>query len=376
MKILFNCSTNVLGGAIQNAYNFIIHAQKDQEIDWFFLVSPQVFDQIEKVLDTDAEKIVKLNSPARSLKNRKLVLQYEKQFDPDLVYTMAGPAYVDFKNPHVVGISNAYLTSARLRTIIYGRSILESLMMVLTTLYQALYIKKADFFFFQTLSSRDAFCKRYAVKRENTAIVPNAISNIFKARTSQNEKADDRDRILIFSPAAAFPHKGLHKLPNIAFRLKQVIGDQKIQFIITLPFNTRLWKRIQQKAKKLHVLDCIKNIGPFDHEKAAELHQDADIIFIPSVLETFSTSYLEGLASQKPLLVVDLPFAREICGDHAQYMPPYSIKGAVSNLSNIIADYDLHLQRAEEYNTDLLRFGNQSERYSAIKKNLITIANT
>ena len=92
MKVLFNCSINVVGGAIQNAYNFIINALNDDEIEWLFLVSPQIHDQLFKKNVSDDRIINIINSPSKRFKTRKLIFEYEKQFNPDLVYTMAGPA--------------------------------------------------------------------------------------------------------------------------------------------------------------------------------------------------------------------------------------------------------------------------------------------
>ena len=375
IKVLFNCSTNIVGGGIQNAYNFILNASNDSEVDWMFLVSPQVYDQLLLLkLNVRNHRIIKItNSPSKSKKDRKLILQYENQFDPDLVYTMGGPAYVKFKTYHIMGISNAYLTTAKLRTILYGRGLIESFLMVFRIKYLQIFLKRADFYFFQTETSRDAFCKRYHVKKVYTAIIPNAISNIFNSVLPDRERIIDKKKLIIFCPAAAYPHKGLHTLPEIALRLKKTVKDQEFKFVTTLPFHSKLWKKIHRVARRKKITDCFENMGPFDHKQAAELHYRSHIVFIPSVLETFSTSYLEGIAAKKPLLVADLPFAREVCGDHAQYMIPFSTKSAVSKLTDIILNYELHLQQFKNEDPVLNKYGDQEKRYSEIKKNLLRI---
>lgn len=376
MKVLFNCSTNVVGGAVQNAYNYIFNALKDNENDWMFLVSPQVYDQLLKMNGPDNRVIKIVNSPSKNLESRKLIQEHEKQFNPDLVYTMAGPAYVSFKNYHVMGISNPYLTHARFRTYIYGRGFFESVQLILTALYQAIYVRRANFFFFQTGSSRNAFCKRYRVRKDKTALVPNAISNIFTSDIGKEENASKSEQVKIFCPAAPYPHKGLHTLPLIAKRLQKSVNGQKFQFVTTLPSNSNIWKRIEKKAKWHNVQNLISNIGPFNHSEAPRLHNDADIIFIPSVLETFSTSYLEGIISKKPLLVSDLPFAEEVCGDHAHYIKPFSIGSAVTHLSDLITNLQDYKQNITAEDFVLKKFGDQKDRYNVIKENLKKIENT
>ena len=38
----------------------------------------------------------------------------EKEFNPDIVYTMGGPSYFLFKSYHVMGISDPYITHAKI----------------------------------------------------------------------------------------------------------------------------------------------------------------------------------------------------------------------------------------------------------------------
>ena len=52
MKLLFNCSTNLQGGAAQNAANFIINsvkrnAQNSSFIEYHFIIS----EPVKKILD-------------------------------------------------------------------------------------------------------------------------------------------------------------------------------------------------------------------------------------------------------------------------------------------------------------------------------------
>ena len=41
-KVLFNCSTNIQGGAVQNSANFVLSSQNDQDIEFHYLVSEPV----------------------------------------------------------------------------------------------------------------------------------------------------------------------------------------------------------------------------------------------------------------------------------------------------------------------------------------------
>jgi len=369
MQVLFNCSTNIVGGAIQNAYNFIQNAINDSEIDWLFLVSPQIYSQCQKSQIFDNRIIVIKKSPSKNIQARQEIIKHEQMFNPDIVYTMAGPAYVRFKNYHVMGISNAYITHARIYTFFVGRNLINAIHSILAVLYQIIYARKADFYFFQTKSSRDTFCKRFFLNKNRTAIVPNAIGNIFVSNKFENKSK--KDFINIFCPAAPYPHKCLHMIPKIAYKLNNKLVDIKYMFTLTLPNESSIWKKIKNKALKLKVSHLIKNIGPFDYGNAPRLHHEADVIFIPSILETFSTSFLEAIAAKKPLLVSNLPFVNEICGKYAVYFKPCSTKNASIKLKDIILNYEDYKNNINKNANILDTYGDQKKKYNMIKKLLV-----
>ncbi|HUP22930.1 MAG TPA: glycosyltransferase [Thermoanaerobaculia bacterium] len=53
-----------------------------------------------------------------------------------------------------------------------------------------------------------------------------------------------------------------------------------------------------------------------------ELYESADACLFPSSCESFGHPLVEALALGKPLIAADLPYAREICGEHALFVDP------------------------------------------------------
>ena len=147
MKLLFNCSTNLQGGAAQNAANFIINsvkrnAQNSSFIEYHFIIS----EPVKKILDSQKCHINNYSlvqkSPSKNLASRREIESIERMFCPDLVYTMAGPAYVNFKSKHIMGCSNPYIIFADYSDINFGRNIFKSVLRYLRTIYQSWYIKE------------------------------------------------------------------------------------------------------------------------------------------------------------------------------------------------------------------------------------------
>lgn len=98
----------------------------------------------------------------------------------------------------------------------------------------------------------------------------------------------------IFCPGADYTHKAFQFIPEIAKSLKEII-DIDFKFILTLP-DSKLWFRIANRAIELGVKDKIINRGPFSYTEANLLYAGADLVFVPSLLETFSASYLEAVS--------------------------------------------------------------------------------
>ena len=81
MKVLFNASTNIVGGAVQTATNFILQAIKDHSIDWFFIISKKIADELTELnVDIINEHFFVINpSPSKNFKSRYIVKTIEKK---------------------------------------------------------------------------------------------------------------------------------------------------------------------------------------------------------------------------------------------------------------------------------------------------------
>ena len=102
-KVLVNTSTLMQGGGLQVAAAMIVHACNDPDADhWQFMVSANAARELEGFgIDTASSRFhVFDRSPARHADQRDRVLAIEAAMQPDLVFTLFGPAYVRFKSRH------------------------------------------------------------------------------------------------------------------------------------------------------------------------------------------------------------------------------------------------------------------------------------
>ncbi len=149
MKVMLNCSTLVMGGALQAAVSFIAqvaNAAEHEGIEWYFVLSPQVDEQLANAgVDISGTPATVLEfSPAKSRASRRILRSLETGWKPAAVFTFFGPAYVRFRAPHLCGVADGWVThSNRLAFKTLG-SPGRIFLTVLHLCYKAYWFRKAD----------------------------------------------------------------------------------------------------------------------------------------------------------------------------------------------------------------------------------------
>ncbi len=370
IKILFNASTNVVGGGIKNAAFFIKKSIALLNYEWYYAISPQVLEILNSWgVEIPKDKLIVFDlSPARSSKSRQILLDFVSKNSIELVYTMAGPAYVKFPCNHLQGISNPYITHADWSAFKLKGNLLSIAKYYVYVFIQFFFSKNADYFVFQTEFSKNSFQRRSKIASSRLFVVPNAFDTSIKdffINEPSLEKLLGKSEIRIFCPGAAYIHKGFQFIPTIINELKK-ITNKEFKFILTLPTNSELWLEIHNQLEDLKLVQLVENIGPFNYANIKTLLADSDIVFVPSLLETFSASYLEAMCAQKKLVVADKLYAREVCGDYAIYVDPMDSKSTAQIFQKLFTDYEISVEEIFLGDAILKHYGSQDERFEKL----------
>ncbi|WMT92645.1 glycosyltransferase family 4 protein [Pelagibacterium sp. H642] len=359
MKFLFNATTNIGGGGAKNSAVFIRQAIRLGVHEWHFAVSPQVAAIINDWNLPNSDITIISESPARSVRARRALKQLQANGDFDLVFTMAGPAYVQFSCPHVMGISNPYVSHVDLSTFLLTRSPLRWLPDALRILYQSYHARKADRLIFQTATARKFFCGRLLYPIDRTAVVPNAFdADVF----SDVPPPSFETPVVVLVPAMAYPHKLLDQVPVIA-SLCGNLGDRNVEFHLTLDPGSSEWDAIANRARKLGVAERVRTLGVYNYVNAANVFNKCDIVLSLSVLETFSATPLEAFGAARPHITADRAWSREICGDAALYVEPRDPEAVARTIHTLIADERLRRKMIAAGKERLRQYSDQSTRF-------------
>ncbi len=157
-----------------------------------------------------------------------------------------------------------------------------------------------------------------------------------------------RGRYLLFCLTRYYSHKNLEILLDLFTRHADKMADVTILITITPeqhPHACTLLQRIQRMGLQEHIV----NVKPLRQEELGSYYHNCDALFLPTLLESFSGTYLEAMHYGCPILTSDMDFAHGVCGDAALYFDPLN--------PGSIADAIVRLKSNPSLQQDLIRRG-------------------
>ena len=170
----------------------------------------------------------------------------------------------------------------------------------------------------------------------NISIVPNAIS-LVNVQCDHVRKPALPSGTRLLCLTHYYPHKNLEVCLPLAERIRDAGYDYKI--IITIdegqhPKAIKLLRNIQEKGLD----EIIVNIGSVPIADVPSIYKACDGLLLPTLLESFSATYLEAMFHGIPILTSNLDFAKGICGDAACYFDPLDPDDILKILNEVFDD--------------------------------------
>ncbi len=172
----------------------------------------------------------------------------------------------------------------------------------------------------------------------------------------------------MFVPAANYPHKNLKILNQICNILSSEYPEFNYIFYVTL--KSKDFSQLHFTGNK-HI--C--NLGVLSITEVAETYHSIDCLFLPTLQECVSASFIEAMYTMTPIITSDLHFIRHICETAAVYINPtdgYSIAKEIVLLSN---DERKRQEWVNAGSNVLKKFGTPQSRANAYHKILEEISN-
>lgn len=198
-------------------------------------------------------------------------------------------------------------------------------------------LPKTQLVFCQTKTASERFRKAFQYNGQ-MGIMPNAVSE-FSVQGGTHEPAileTLRGKFVLFCLTRYYAHKNLEVLVDLFRRHRDRLQD--VAIILTIQEDQHPGARgILEALAEPELAGRIINIGPVDQRELAAYFTHCDGLILPTLLESFSGTYLEAMQFKCPILTSDLDFAHDVCGPAARYFDPFdtgSICDAILALKN------------------------------------------
>jgi glycosyltransferase involved in cell wall biosynthesis len=346
VRILVNAANTIGGGSVQKAVDFVRSSLvRDGGHRFAYTLSRVVTENLTALDRTAGLDLTTFDaSPARPLAGRgtrRALLEIERRFRPDVVYSIFGPAYVRFRSPHLMGFAVGWVTHANPHAWRAFPSLPSRALHWAWCRHVAFWTRYADQWVVEARVAADGLSRVLGVPRDRIHVVPNTYSEPYarardtgvlpNPRMAREHPSDVH--LLVFT--RWYPHKNLELVPPVAAALRRRDPARRYRFFLTFDTSSSHWRRIHREAQRLGVDDRVVNLGPVPVAEGPGLFAAADGVFLPTLLETYTATYPEAMCSRRPIVTTDLPFARDICGDAALYAPPNDAEGAAEQIARL-----------------------------------------
>jgi len=187
-------------------------------------------------------------------------------------------------------------------------------------------LKYTQLVFCQTPVARERFSQVFKYPTDKIKIMPNAVSKfvqIDKKKAGVPEVLRRTGYYNLFFLTKYYAHKNLEVLIDIFKDHRELLHD--VRCIITVAESQhRNVHKLLKNVDKYNLQEHILNVGVLKQEELAGYYYNCDALLFPTLLESFSGTYLEAMHFGVPIVTSDLDFAHYICKDAALYFNPWS----------------------------------------------------
>ena len=198
-------------------------------------------------------------------------------------------------------------------------------------------LKRTQLVLCQTPVSAQRFHQEFNYPRKQIKIMPNSVSEFVK--TSRDEALlpevfKKQGFFNLFFLTKFYAHKNLEMLIDVFRRGNNVLRD--VRCIVTVAADQHPNAPVfLDSIRRYGLQQYIVNVGPLKPEELPGYFYNSDALLFPTLLESFSGTYLEAMHFGLPILTSDLDFSRYVCGDAALYFDPWDPDDIIKNIELI-----------------------------------------
>jgi N-acetyl sugar amidotransferase len=369
IKVLVNASILFVCGGIQIGISFIEHSyyKKPDNIEFYYLASKPIFDNLSDEIKNNVQIELIEVSPSNIFHGfgiRRRITEIERKFKPDLVYSIGFPSFVKFESPEVGRYTNGWeISNSKLPWNILTTK--QKVKVKLRNKLKNFWAKRAIYYETQTQAAKLGIIGKLNISGDKVKVIPNSANHIFIHANASENLFDSKNPFEIFCLSAPHKHKNLNIIPKVAYHLKTK-HQANCKFVLTISENSEIYKQIIIDAENLGVRNMIVNAGVLNMKECLPWYSKSNMVFLPTLLEVFSATYLEAMAMKRPIVTTNLDFARDVCSDAALFYEPYSAEDAAEKIFELASSQTLQKELIEKGSAKLKTYPNPDEKHKLV----------
>ena len=361
-KIFINGLKSKTGGGKSILNNYLSLLTKSDSKNHYFVLTPDKseyekysFDNIEII---EIKALFKKNIVAPYV-NHFLLPRLLQELQIDSVFNM-GDIVIPTRIPQLYLFDWPYAIYPE--SAVWKRMDFKSnLNRRIKLLFFKTYISYATLVIAQTATAKKRLELLYEL--ENIEIVPNAVS----IENMDGGNAFDfnlpRNKIKLLYLTYYYPHKNLEVFLPLAQKIKSL--SLPYCLVITIePSQHKKAALFLDALKKENLDDTIINLGPVKMNNVPSLYSQCDALLMPTLLESFSGTYVEAMYHQKTILTSNLDFSKDVCGESAFYFDPFNVNSILQSIKLAFENSDLKRQKIQEGKKKLTRLMNWEQAFT------------
>jgi glycosyltransferase involved in cell wall biosynthesis len=183
-----------------------------------------------------------------------------------------------------------------------------------------------------SVSNADAavMCQHLRLPRERVHVVPLGVNDRFFAR--EGPAAASKDYLLWVG--RYYPHKNLDTLLQAYALLVQRRRDVPQLKLIGL--STQEKANLSSQLERLKLSTTVSLAEKVPHHELPQIYQDALLLILPSLCESFGLPVLEAMASGTAVVCSDLPAFRELFAGGVEFVDPQSAEAVAAGVERML----------------------------------------
>lgn len=203
-----------------------------------------------------------------------------------------------------------------------------------------------DIVFPQTEVAKKRLLKYYGKEIKEIKVIPTAFSKIGTTDTTYSFFDKNSENVYLLCLTKYYSHKNIEILIPVAEKIK---SERKNICLITTIDKTQGAgaKKLLENISKLGLEEIIINIGKVPMEGVPSLYTQVNALLMPTLLESFSATYIDSLSFGVPVFTSDRDFARDVCGEDAWYFDPHDPQNIYDTIISAFDSPDMMKEKIE-----------------------------